>query len=290
MKAAKKCVRSPAALSQTPNSTIARILPFRWPTHLMTVAVFVLQVKAQRSTILKLRGRCNTETRTATSVADRPERMYWNWEPVLNIFAQTPLDPPPPIEDCERHSLLRILSFSEVVFAFNQESPRQTKPKKGPKRKVHEFRPFLWILMFFLRKTSTIHIELLFRNPPAKRSWTDLLWFGLPGPLLIQRLFLQVLISLQDVHVASWRAQSSRLAQSYCWGTCKQGVSKQEATTFAWRPGSQYDVAATRGADNVLASDCRAQFGRPWLPVRPRGETVYWQANANTPLSVTPPF
>ena len=24
-----------------------------------------------------------------------------------------------------------------------QESPRQTKPKEGPKRKVHEFRPFL---------------------------------------------------------------------------------------------------------------------------------------------------
>ena len=24
------------------------------------------------------------------------------------------------------------------------------------------------------------------------------------------------------------------------------------------------------------------------LPVRPRGETMYWQANANTPLSVTP--
>ena len=24
-----------------------------------------------------------------------------------------------------------------------QESPRQTKPKKGPKRKAHEFRPFL---------------------------------------------------------------------------------------------------------------------------------------------------
>ena len=70
--------------------------------------------------------------------------------------------------------------------------------------------------------------------------------------------------------------------------------------TFAWRPGSQYDAAATRGADSVLASDCRAQFGRPStrrgcricvtvrLPVRPRGETMYWQANANTPLSVTP--
>ena len=70
--------------------------------------------------------------------------------------------------------------------------------------------------------------------------------------------------------------------------------------TFAWRPGSQYNVAATGGADSVLASDCRAQFGRPStrkgcpicvtvrLPVRPRGETMYWQANANTPLSVTP--
>ena len=45
-------------------------------------------------------------------------------------------------------------------------------------------------------------------------------------------------------------------------GTFKQGVSKQGVTTFAWQPGSQYDVAAT-GADNVLASDCRAQFGCP---------------------------
>ena len=83
-------------------------------------------------------------------------------------------------------------------------------------------------------------------------------------------------------------------------GTFKQGVSKQRVMTFAWRPGSQYDVAATRGADNVLASNCRAQFGRSStkrgcricvtgrLPVRPRGETMYWQANANTPLSVTP--
>ena len=70
--------------------------------------------------------------------------------------------------------------------------------------------------------------------------------------------------------------------------------------TFAWRPGSQYDVTAPRGADSVLASDCRAQFGHPStrrgcricvtvrLPVRPCGETTYWQANANTPLSVTP--
>ena len=72
--------------------------------------------------------------------------------------------------------------------------------------------------------------------------------------------------------------------------------------TFAWRPGSQYDVDVTRGADSALASNCRAQFGRPFnkekmslcvtvrLPVRPRGYTMYWQANANTPLSDTPPF
>ena len=40
-----------------------------------------------------------------------------------------------------------------------------------------------------------------------------------------------------------------------------QGVSKQGVTTFEWRPGSQYDVATTRGANSVLASNCRAQFG-----------------------------
>ena len=45
MKANKKCVRSPAALSQTPNSTIAQILHFRSPTHLTTIAVFVYKSK-----------------------------------------------------------------------------------------------------------------------------------------------------------------------------------------------------------------------------------------------------
>ena len=84
-------------------------------------------------------------------------------------------------------------------------------------------------------------------------------------------------------------------------GTFKQGVSKQGVMTFTWRLGSQYDVTATRGANSVLASDCRAQFGRPSTrkgcricvtvqPVPPRGETMYWQANTNTPLSVTPPL
>ena len=31
--------------------------------------------------------------------------------------------------------------FSNRAPEINQESPRQTTPKKGPKRKVHEFRP-----------------------------------------------------------------------------------------------------------------------------------------------------
>ena len=86
-----------------------------------------------------------------------------------------------------------------------------------------------------------------------------------------------------------------------CLGRFKQGVSKQRVTTFAWRPGRQH-VAATASADNVLASDCRAQCGRPStrrgcrmcvkvrLPVQQRGETLYWQANANTPLPLPPPF
>ena len=92
---------------------------------------------------------------------------------------------------------VRTLGFSEKVLTViksrdlehlgGQESPRQTKPKKGPKRKAHEFRPFFVNSgVFFLRKRSTIHIELLFRNAPVKSSWTDLslVWFS-PGHSLI---------------------------------------------------------------------------------------------------------
>ena len=41
----------------------------------------------------------------------------------------------------ENGRILLTLAVSEIQPL--QESPRQTKPKKGPKRKVHEFRPFL---------------------------------------------------------------------------------------------------------------------------------------------------
>ena len=57
---------------------------------------------------------------------------------------------------------------------------RQTKPKKGPERKVHEFRPFFVNSGIFLGKTSMIHVELLFRNATGKSSWTglSLVWFA----------------------------------------------------------------------------------------------------------------
>ena len=61
---------------------------------------------------------------------------------------------------------------------FDQESPRQTKPKKGPKRKVHEFRTFL---VFFLGKTSAILIELWFKFAPGRVHELAFLWCGLPG-------------------------------------------------------------------------------------------------------------
>ena len=53
--------------------------------------------------------------------------------------------------------------------------------KKGPKQKVHEFRPFLCILVFFLRKTSTNFCSGM---PLWIVHELAFLWFGLPGPLL----------------------------------------------------------------------------------------------------------
>ena len=75
-------------------------------------------------------------------------------------------------------------SYSVSMKSFCHSA---TKPKKGPKRKVHEFRPFLcefWC--FSLGKTSTIHISNFCSGmPPGKVHELTFLWFGLPGPLLI---------------------------------------------------------------------------------------------------------
>ena len=61
-----------------------------------------------------------------------------------------------------------------------QESPQQTKQRKGQNIKFMNFAYFCEFWCFSLRKTSTIHIELLFRNTPKKSSWTDLslVWFA----------------------------------------------------------------------------------------------------------------
>ena len=67
----------------------------------------------------------------------------------------------------------------------DQESPRQTKPKKGPKRKVHEFRPFLcefWC--FSLGEQARFTLNFCSGMPPGKVHELAFLWFGLPGPLL----------------------------------------------------------------------------------------------------------
>ena len=56
--------------------------------------------------------------------------------------------------------------------------------KERAKMKSSWISPFLWILVFFLRKTSTIHIEFCSGMPLRKVHELTFLWFGLPGPLL----------------------------------------------------------------------------------------------------------
>ena len=68
---------------------------------------------------------------------------------------------------------------------INRESPRQTKPRGGPKRKVHEFRPFfLEFWCFSLGKEARFTLNFCSRMPLWKVHELTFLWFGLPGPLL----------------------------------------------------------------------------------------------------------
>ena len=65
----------------------------------------------------------------------------------------------------------KLLSM-HVPPIFYQESPRQTKPKKGPKRKVHMNVAHFCVNsgVFPQENKHFCHIELLFRNAPAKSS------------------------------------------------------------------------------------------------------------------------
>ena len=69
--------------------------------------------------------------------------------------------------------------------------------------------------MFFLGKTSTIHIELLFWNAPAKSSWTDLslVWFAGATPELHGNLEKYVLLRQERVRKfrTQWVSDSVRV-------------------------------------------------------------------------------
>ena len=79
-----------------------------------------------------------------------------------------------------------LLSLTKVfLLSVEKESPRQTKPKKGPKRKVHEFRTFFcefWC--FFLGKQARFTLNFCSGIPLRKLHELTFLWLGLPGPLL----------------------------------------------------------------------------------------------------------
>ena len=84
----------------------------------------------------------------------------------------------PPFPGTEAHQLLS-------GGPKSQESPRQTKPKKGPKRKVHELRPFFcefWC--FSLGKQARFTLNFCSSMPPGKVHELAVLWFGLLGWLL----------------------------------------------------------------------------------------------------------
>ena len=63
----------------------------------------------------------------------------------LSVFGQFPRSADFPRLECKEDSILTRFRLRCGLFGppEPQESPRETKPKKGPKRKVHEFRPVL---------------------------------------------------------------------------------------------------------------------------------------------------
>ena len=110
------------------------------------------------------------------------------------------------------HFFACVRSFS-TVFALYQESPRQTKPKKGPKRKVHEFRPFLWILVFFLRKQARFTLNFCSGTPLRKvheLTFFGLVWFAGATPDSIA-CFCTFLLLVSDLFGRSDRFRTFRL-------------------------------------------------------------------------------
>ena len=63
----------------------------------------------------------------------------------------------------------------------NQESPQQTKPKKGPKQKFMIFAHFCEFWCFSLGKQARFTSNFCSGLPPRKVHELAFLWFGLPG-------------------------------------------------------------------------------------------------------------
>ena len=68
-----------------------------------------------------------------------------------NLGTEGPLAFQAGITSSIRWNLCPVIFGVDVIAdaSTDQESPRQPKPKKGPRRKVHEFCPLLWILVSF---------------------------------------------------------------------------------------------------------------------------------------------
>ena len=100
--------------------------------------------------------------------------------------------------------------FRQII----QESPRQTKSKKGRKRKVHEFRPFLCEFWCFpLGEQARFTLNFCSGMPLGKAHELAFLWFGLPGPLL--NYFSAFSSSSKSVTEISW--ENSFLRPKQCF-------------------------------------------------------------------------
>ena len=85
--------------------------------------------------------------------------------------------------------------------------PGKPNQRKGQTKSSWISPIFLWTLVFFLGKTSTIHIELLFRNAPAKSSWTglSLVWFaGVTPDLRARKSLLSHFRALEEWFCRRW--------------------------------------------------------------------------------------
>ena len=168
---------------------------------------------------------------------------------------------------------------------FSQESPRQTKPKKGPKRKVHEFRPFLWILVFFLRKTSTIHISNFSSGAPLRQVHElTFLWFGLPGPLLIfvpfswlchgpflGKFYAYSQMAAEIAMLSSLRMRLLRLQLRSFWGAVRPNwIVTTRETTYTVRTENDYNLHSWASAPNSGFS-CGPVMGSNFLTPGHRG-------------------